>query len=55
MGCSAQSLSVRVIHDGRGCASRESGSGFFPIGFSIESRQAGQSSFLALKSQTAKV
>lgn len=46
---------LRVAGDGKGHASRESESGLFPIGFPIESRQAGQSSFLVLKSQTAKV
>lgn len=53
--CSAQSFNRRVVGDGKGCVSRESGSGLFPIGFPIESRQTGQSSFLVLKSQAAKV
>lgn len=45
----------RVAGDGKHYASRESESGLFPIGFPIELRQAGQLSFLVLKSQTAKV
>lgn len=55
MGCSAQSLNSRVIGDGKGRLSGEIGSGLFPIRFPIESRQAGQSSFLVLKSEPAKV